>query len=115
MKLVSSIVVFLVLGLSAFADESSHIKEAKELINECDSLFSLVDCMDDLSSLDSCEVYIDKYEQDNDIFYYSQFCKYFLIFTAELKWVLYQLSENDVDGVYYIYLKYYNLLKDEER
>lgn len=45
MRLIS-IVVFLVLGLSAFADESSHIKEAKELINECDSLFSLIDCMD---------------------------------------------------------------------
>lgn len=112
MRLIS-IVVFLVLGLSAFADESSHIKEAKELIYECDSLFSLVDCIDDLSSLDSCEIYIDKYEQD--IFYYSQFCKYFLIFTVELKWVLYQLSENDVNEVYYIYLKYYNLLKDEER
>jgi hypothetical protein len=110
-----NIVVFLMLGLSAFADESSQIKEAKELIHECDSLFSLTDCMDDLSSLDSCEIYIDKYEQDNDIFYYSQFCKYFLIFTVELKWVLYQLSENDVDEVYYIYLKYYNLLKDEER
>lgn len=114
MRLIS-IVVFLVLGLSAFADESSHIKEAKELIYECDSLFSLVDCIDDLSSLDSCEIYIDKYEQDNDVFYYSQFCKYFLVFIVELKWVLYQLSENDVNKVYYIYLKYYNLLKDEER
>ena len=62
MRLIS-IVVFLVLGLSAFADESSHIKEAKELINECDSLFSLVDCIDDLSSLDSCEIYINKYER----------------------------------------------------
>ena len=41
MRLIS-IVVFLVLGLSVFADESSHIKETKELINECDLLFSLV-------------------------------------------------------------------------
>lgn len=111
MKSIEAIVVFLVLGLSAFANESSHIKEAKELIHECDSLFSLTDCV----SLDSCEVYIDKYEQNNDIFYYSQFCKYFLIFTVELKQTLYRLSENDVDEVYYIYLKYYNLLKDEER
>ena len=108
MRLIT-IIVFLVLGLSAFADESSHIKEAKELIHECDSLFSLTGC---ISSLDSCKVYIDKYEQNNDIFYYSQFCKYFLIFTVELKQTLYRL---DVDGVYYIYLKYYNLLKDEER
>ena len=108
MKSIEAIIVFLMLGLSAFAD--GHIKEAKELIHECDSLFSLTDCV----SLDSCKVYINKYEQNNDIFYYSQFCKYFLIFTVELKQTLYQLSEND-DEVYYIYLKYYNLLKDEER
>lgn len=108
MKSIEAIIMFLVLGLSAFADESSHIKEAKELIHECDSLFSLTDC-----SLDSCKVYINKYEQNNDVFYYSQFCKYFLIFTVELKRTLYRLSE--VDEVYYIYLKYYNLLKDEER
>lgn len=109
MKSIEAIIMFLVLGLSANAD--SQIKEAKELIHECDSLFSLTDCV----SLDSCEVYINKYEQNNDVFYYSQFCKYFLIFTVELKRTLYRLSENDADEVYYIYLKYYNILKDEER